>query len=56
MLTREQEEIKRLLGDSNTEVDKAMVAAIDHAVTMVGTAIRELSQFRAAANTRAQGL
>lgn len=51
-LEQDQTEVKRLLGGSDTEVDKAMVTAIDDAVTHVGVARTKLSQFSGAVSAR----
>lgn len=51
-LEAEQTEVKRILGGSTTEVDKAMVTAIDDAVTQVDVARTKLGEFSAVASAR----
>lgn len=51
-LETEKAEIKKILGGSNADVDKAMISAIDDAVTNVGDAIKRLGAFAAAARAR----
>lgn len=49
----DRKKVSELLGGSSTDVDKAMVAAIDGAVDEITSAIRELGSFAACANVRA---